>query len=69
MKDKNVLLLLNVNDAIKEINLTIRNINNTKKYNPDQKRELIDGMYFLMIKTAKRGLDLMNYKVDKQDKK
>jgi hypothetical protein len=69
MKDKNVLLLLNVNDAIKEINLTIRNINNTKKYNPDEKRELIDGMYFLMIKTAKRGLDLMNYKVDKRDKK
>ena len=42
MKDKNVLLLLNINDAIKEINLTIRNIHNTKKYNADEKRELID---------------------------
>ena len=65
MKDKNVLLLLNINDAIKEINLTIRNIHNTKKYNADEKRELIDSMYLLMIKTAKRGLVLMNFKVDK----
>ena len=65
LKDKNVLLLLNINDAIKEINLTIRNIHNTKKYTADEKRELIDDMYLLMIKTAKRGLVLMNFKVDK----
>ena len=69
LKDKNVLLLLNINDAIKEINLTIRNIHNTKKYTADQKRELIDDMYLLMIKTAKRGLVLMNFKVDKTKEK
>jgi hypothetical protein len=69
LKDKNVLLLLNINDAIKEMNLTIRNIHNTKKYTADEKRELIDDMYLLMIKTAKRGLDFMNFKVDKTNKK
>ena len=69
LKDKNVLLLLNINDAIKEMNLTIRNIHNTKKYTADEKRELIDDMYLLMIKTAKRGLVLMNFKVDKTKEK
>jgi hypothetical protein len=69
LKNKNVLLLLNINDAIKEMNLTIRNIHNTKEYTADQKRELIDDMYLLMIKTAKRGLVLMNFKVDKTKEK
>ena len=69
MKDKNMLLLLGINDAIKEINLSIRNIHNTKKYNADEKRELIDDLYLIMIKTARRGLVLMNYKVDKTKKK
>ena len=64
-----MLLLLNINDAIKEMNLTIRNIHNTKKYTADEKRELIDDMYLLMIKTAKRGLVLMNFKVDKTKEK
>ena len=68
MKDKNVLQLLNVRDALKEINYVIRNIYNTKKYTADEKRELIDAHYFLMIKTAKRGLDMMYYKVDNDNK-
>ena len=68
MKDKNVLQLLNIRDALKEINYVIRNIYNTKKYTPDEKRELIDAHYLLMIKTAKRGLDMMYYKVDNDNK-
>ena len=68
MKDKNVLQLLNIRDALKEINYVIRNIYNTKKYTADEKRELIDAHYLLMIKTAKRGLDMMYYKVDNDNK-
>jgi len=68
MKDKNVKILLNVKDALKELNYVIRNVYNTKKYTADEKREIIDGHYFLMIMTAKRGLDLMNYKVDNDNK-
>ena len=41
---------------------------NTKKYTADEKRELIDAHYLLMIKTAKRGLDLLYYKVDNDNK-
>jgi hypothetical protein len=69
LKDKNMLLLLNINDAIKEMNLTIRNIHNTKQYTADEKRELIDDMYLLMIKTAKRGLVFMNLNIDKTNEK
>jgi len=68
MKDKNVKLLLNAKDALKELNYVIRNVYNTKKYTADEKREIIDGHYFLMIMTAKRALDLMNYKVDNDNK-
>jgi len=68
MKDKNVRQLLKVRDALKEINYVIRNIYNTKKYTADEKRELIDAHYLLMIKTAERGLDMMYYKVDNDNK-
>ena len=39
-----------------------------RKYTADEKRELIDAHYLLMIKTAKRGLDMMYYKVDNDNK-
>ena len=51
------------------VNYTIRNIHNTKKYTADEKRELIDIHYLLMIETAKRGLDYMNLKVDKENER
>ena len=69
MKNKNVLQLLSIRDSLSGINYTIRNIHNTKKYTSDEKRELIDIQYLLMIKTAKRGLDYMNLKVDKQNER
>ena len=69
MKNKNVLQLLSIRDAISSINYTIRNIHNTKKYTADEKRELIDIHYLLMIETAKRGLDYMNLKVDKENER
>tara|TARA_R110000782_G_scaffold59562_2_gene123563 strand:+ start:498 stop:4184 length:3687 start_codon:yes stop_codon:yes gene_type:complete len=69
MKNKNVLQLLSIRDALSGINYTIRNIHNTKKYTADEKRELIDIQYLLMIKTAKRGLDYMNLKVDKENER
>ena len=69
MKNKNVLQLLSIRDALSGINYTIRNIHNTKKYTADEKRELIDTHYLLMIKTAKRGLDYMNLKVDKENER
>jgi hypothetical protein len=69
MKNKNVLQLLSIRDALSGINYTIRNIHNTKKYTADEKRELIDTHYLLMIKTAKRGLEYMNLKVDKENER
>jgi hypothetical protein len=69
MKNKNVLQLLTIRDALSGINYSIRNIHNTKKYTADEKRELIDTHYLLMIKTAKRGLVYMNLKVDKENKR
>jgi hypothetical protein len=69
MKNKNVLQLLTIRDALSGINYSIRNIHNTKKYTADEKRELIDTHYLLMIKTAKRGLVYMNLKVDKENER
>ena len=69
IKDKNELYLISLKDAISELNSVIRNIYNTKKYTPDEKRELIDEHYLLMIKTAKRGLDYINNKVEIEKKK
>ena len=45
----------------------IRNIYNNKKYTAEEKRELIDQFAFVMIKTAKKGLDIMNIKVDNNE--
>lgn len=69
IKDKNELYLISLKDAISELNSVIRNIYNTKNYTPDEKRELIDEHYLLMIKTAKRGLDYINNKVEIEKKK
>lgn len=64
IKDKNELYLISIKDGISELNSVIRNIYNSKVYNPDEKRELIDTHYLLMIKEAKRGLDYLNNKVE-----
>ena len=69
IKNKNELYLISVKDAIKELNSVIRNIYNTKEYTPDEKRELIDTHYLLMIKAAKRGLDYINNKVEEKEEK
>ena len=69
IKDKNELYLISVRDAIKELNSVIRTIYNTKEYSPDEKRELIDIHYLLMIKSAKRGLDYINNKVEVEQEK
>ena len=69
IKDKNELYLISLKDAISELNSVIRNIYNTKDYNPDEKRELIDTHYLLMIKTAKRGLDYINNKIEIEEEK
>jgi hypothetical protein len=52
---------------MKEYGAVIRNIYNNKKYNPDEKRELIDRLAKEMILTAKKGLDIMNIKVDNNE--
>jgi len=59
--------LINLTEAIKEYGAMIRNIYNNKKYTADEKRELIDQFAFVMIKTAKKGLDIMNIKVDNNE--
>ncbi len=67
IKGKNRLQLIPYADAIKDLNFIIRNIYNNKKWNKDEKRELIDAHYLVMIRTAKRALDNMNIKVDNTD--
>ena len=69
LEGKNRLQLVNVGEALKELNAIIRNIYNNKEYNADEKRELIDAHYMLMIQFAKRGLQYMNIKVEDQQKK
>lgn len=67
VKGKNRLQLIPYADAIKDLNFIIRGIYNNKKWTKDEKRELIDAHYLAMIRTAKRALDIMNIKVDKND--
>jgi len=69
IEDKNELYLISVKDAISELNLIIRNIYNSKAYTPDEKRELIDTHYLLMIKESKRALDYINNNVEIEQEK
>ena len=55
--------------SIKEYGAMIRNIYNNKKYNPEEKRELIDEFAKIMIFTAKRSLDIMNINLDTKQQK
>ena len=54
-------------DAIKDLNFIIRNIYNNKKYTADEKRDLIDAHYLVMIKTAQRALENMNKSIELND--
>ena len=67
IKGKNRLQLIPYADAIKDLNFVIRNIYNNKKYTADEKRDLIDAHYLVMIKTAKRALEIMNLKIESKD--
>ena len=67
VKGKNRLQLIPYADAIKDLNFVIRNIYNNKKYTADEKRDLIDAHYLVMIKTAKRALEIMNLKIESKD--
>jgi hypothetical protein len=67
VKGKNRLQLIPYADAIKDLNFIIRNIYNNKKYTADEKRDLIDAHYLVMIKTAQRALENMNKSIESND--
>jgi len=67
IKGKNRLQLIPYADAIKDLNFIIRNIYNNKKYTADEKRDLIDAHYLVMIKTAQRALENMNKSIESND--
>jgi hypothetical protein len=67
VKGKNRLQLIPYADAIKDLNFIIRNVYNNKEYTPDEKRDLIDAHYLVMIKTAQRALENMNLKIESKD--
>ena len=67
IKGKNRLQLIPYADAIKDLNFIIRNIYNNKKYTADEKRDLIDAHYLVMIKTAQRALENMNKSIESNE--
>ena len=67
VKGKNRLQLIPYADAIKDLNFIIRNVYNNKEYTPDEKRDLIDAHYLVMIKTVQRALENMNLKIESKD--
>ena len=67
VKGKNRLQLIPYADAIKDLNFIIRNIYNNKKYTADEKRDLIDAHYLVMIKTAQRALENMNKSIESNE--
>jgi len=57
-----------IRDALATQARFIRNVNKNKEMTPQEKRQIMDQTYYLMIETARRGVDIMDQFKDMSNK-